>query len=87
MLTAHWGAAKTSDRHQKGNVGYVQSWLAISLAFTLLLADPLEVHLLDFPNIVIKGSELQQPFQACMKMEKFGDLILVGGCSDPLDVN
>jgi hypothetical protein len=41
------------------------------------LIDPLEVHLLDFPNIVIKGSELQLPFQACMKMEKFGDLILV----------
>ncbi len=33
--------------------------------------------MLDFPNIVIKGSELQLPFQACMKMEKFGDLILV----------
>ena len=45
-----------------------------------LLPDPLEVHLLDFPNIVIKGSELQLPFQACMKMEKFGDLILVGSC-------
>jgi PRP8 domain IV core len=42
-----------------------------------LFEDPLEVHLLDFPNIVIKGSELQLPFQACMKMEKFGDLILV----------
>jgi PRP8 domain IV core len=41
------------------------------------MLDPLEVHLLDFPNIVIKGSELQLPFQACMKMEKFGDLILV----------
>lgn len=41
------------------------------------IQDPLEVHLLDFPNIVIKGSELQLPFQACMKMEKFGDLILV----------
>ena len=41
------------------------------------ILDPLEVHLLDFPNIVIKGSELQLPFQACMKMEKFGDLILV----------
>lgn len=27
------------------------------------LLDPLEVHLLDFPNIVIKGSELQLPFQ------------------------
>ena len=36
--------------------------------------DPLEVHLLDFPDVVIKGSELQSLFQACMKMEKFGDL-------------
>jgi pre-mRNA-processing factor 8 len=40
------------------------------------MLDPLEVHLLDFPNIVIKGSELQLPFQACLKIEKFGDLIL-----------
>lgn len=40
------------------------------------LLDPLEVHLLDFPNIVIKGSDLQLPFQACLKIEKFGDLIL-----------
>jgi hypothetical protein len=27
------------------------------------MLDPLEVHLIDFPNIVIKGSELQLPFQ------------------------
>lgn len=40
------------------------------------MLDPLEVHLLDFPNIVIKGSELQLPFQACLKVDKFGDLIL-----------
>jgi pre-mRNA-processing factor 8 len=40
------------------------------------MLDPLETHLLDFPNIVITGSELQLPFQACMKVEKFGDLIL-----------
>ncbi|EGF81600.1 hypothetical protein BATDEDRAFT_16367 [Batrachochytrium dendrobatidis JAM81] len=40
------------------------------------MLDPLEVHCLDFPNIVIKGSELQLPFQACIKIEKFGDLIL-----------
>lgn len=40
------------------------------------MLDPLEVHLLDFPNIIIKGSELQLPFQACLKIEKFGDLIL-----------
>ena len=37
---------------------------------------PLEVHCLDFPNIVLKGSELQLPFQAAPKVEKFGDLIL-----------
>ncbi|KFK23688.1 hypothetical protein AALP_AAs50902U000600 [Arabis alpina] len=30
----------------------------------------------DFPNIVIQGSELQLPFQACLKIEKFGDLSL-----------
>lgn len=43
------------------------------------MLDPLEVHLLDFPNIVIKGSELQLPFQACLKEEKFGDLIRKAG--------
>ncbi|ORM40251.1 Pre-mRNA-processing-splicing factor 8 [Babesia sp. Xinjiang] len=40
------------------------------------MLDPLEVHLLDFPNIVIKGSELQLPYQSIMKLEKFGDMIL-----------
>ncbi|KAF3583753.1 hypothetical protein F2Q69_00030484 [Brassica cretica] len=40
------------------------------------MLDPLEVHLLDFPNVVIKGSELQLPFQACLKIEKFGNMIL-----------
>jgi pre-mRNA-processing factor 8 len=40
------------------------------------MLDPLEVHLLDFPNIVITGSDLQLPFQAALKVEKFGDLIL-----------
>jgi len=34
------------------------------------------VHLLDFPNIIIKGSEMQLPFQACLKIQKFGDMIL-----------
>ena len=40
------------------------------------MLDPLELHLLDFPNIVIKGSELQLPFQSCMQIDKFGDLVL-----------
>jgi pre-mRNA-processing factor 8 len=40
------------------------------------MLDPLEVTLVDYPNIVIKGSELQLPFQSCLKIEKFGDAIL-----------
>lgn len=40
------------------------------------MLDPLEVHCLDFPNIVLKGSELSLPFQAALKVELFGDLIL-----------
>ncbi|PXF50127.1 Pre-mRNA-processing-splicing factor 8 [Gracilariopsis chorda] len=40
------------------------------------MLDPMETHLLDFPNVVIKGSDLQLPFQALLKVEKFGDLIL-----------
>ncbi|OBZ67126.1 hypothetical protein A0H81_12929 [Grifola frondosa] len=50
------------------------------------MLDPLEVHLLDFPNIVIKGSKLQLPFQACMKMEKFGDLILDFGKRNSVNI-
>lgn len=40
------------------------------------MLDPLETHCLDFPNVIIKGSDLQLPFQALLKVEKFGDLIL-----------
>ena len=40
------------------------------------LLDPLEVNLLDFPNISIRASELQLPFQSAMKVEKLGDMIL-----------
>merc|ERR1739848_727384 len=40
------------------------------------MLDPMEVHLLDFPNIIITGTELQLPFQACLKIEKLGELIL-----------
>lgn len=38
--------------------------------------DPLEVHLLDFPNIAIKGSDLALPFHAILLVEKFGDLVI-----------
>jgi pre-mRNA-processing factor 8 len=61
---------------RKGMLG-MYDLFDVELLLIRHLLDPLEVHLLDFPNIVIKGSELQLPFQACMKMEKFGDLILV----------
>lgn len=69
--------AQTGHCHQKGHVRYVFPFTAFYRFSLITTIDPLEVHLLDFPNIVIKGSELQLPFQACMKMEKFGDLILV----------
>src|SRR5262249_19004442 len=40
------------------------------------LMDPLETVLLDFPNIVIKGSDLSLPFQALLRLERFGDMVL-----------
>lgn len=40
------------------------------------MLDPLEVHLLEFPNIVIKGSELQLPFKAALFLETLGERIL-----------
>ena len=42
------------------------------------MLDPLEVHLLDFPNIVIKGSELQLPFQACLKVTRRKIFVKIG---------
>ena len=64
----HWRWGGEWGRRKEG-------WdlLARFLNLDLILS---QVHLLDFPNIVIKGSELQLPFQACLKVEKFGDLIL-----------
>ena len=42
-----------------------------------LLEDFSVVHnCLDFPNVTIRGSELQLPFQACLKIQKLGDRIL-----------
>lgn len=40
------------------------------------MLDPMEMHLNDFPNIVLKGSDLELPFQSLLKIEKFGDLVL-----------
>lgn len=40
------------------------------------MLDPLEVHMLDFPNISIRPSELSLPFAAAMKIDKLQDLVL-----------
>lgn len=40
------------------------------------MLDPLEVNLLDFPNIVLRSSELALPFQAMLKVEKLGDVVM-----------
>lgn len=40
------------------------------------MLDPLEVHMLDFPNISIRPSELHLPFAASMKVEKLANVVL-----------
>lgn len=62
---------------RKGMLDPLEVWLLIDVELLVLCCSCYyQVHLLDFPNIVIKGSELQLPFQACLKVEKLGDLIL-----------
>ncbi|KAG2326431.1 hypothetical protein Bca52824_009159 [Brassica carinata] len=39
------------------------------------MLDPLEIYLLDFPNTLIRGSELQLPIHACLNVEKIGDVV------------
>ncbi|KAK6453849.1 NUC071 domain-containing protein [Scheffersomyces xylosifermentans] len=40
------------------------------------MLDPLEVHMLDFPNISIRPSELHLPFASAMKIDKLADIVL-----------
>ncbi len=40
------------------------------------LLDPLESQLSDFPNIIIKGSELQIPFQSLLKLSVIGETVM-----------
>ncbi|KAH3899328.1 probable Pre-mRNA-splicing factor 8 [Saccharomycodes ludwigii] len=40
------------------------------------MMDPLEVHLLDFPNISLRPSELRLPFAAAMSIDKLSDVVL-----------
>lgn len=46
-----------------------------------LLVDPLQITLSDFPNIAIKGSDMQLPVGAYMKIGKIADLVM--HASDP----
>ncbi|CDK28553.1 unnamed protein product [Kuraishia capsulata CBS 1993] len=39
------------------------------------IKDPLEVHMLDFPNISIRPSELHLPFGAALKIDKLLDIV------------
>ena len=39
------------------------------------ILDPLEVHMLDFPNISLRPTELNLPFDAALKIEKLGNLV------------
>ncbi|GAV48190.1 hypothetical protein ZYGR_0I04870 [Zygosaccharomyces rouxii] len=40
------------------------------------MLDPLEVHMLDFPNISIRPTELRLPFAASMAIDKLSDTVL-----------
>ncbi|KAG7660465.1 uncharacterized protein J8A68_006022 [[Candida] subhashii] len=40
------------------------------------MMDPLEVHMLDFPNISLRPSELHLPFGSAMKIDKLADIVL-----------
>lgn len=40
------------------------------------MLDPLEVHMLDFPNMSIRQSELHLPFASALKVDKLADVVL-----------
>ncbi|SCU79447.1 LADA_0B00716g1_1 [Lachancea dasiensis] len=40
------------------------------------MLDPLEVHMLDFPNISIRPTELKMPFAASLAIEKLSDVVM-----------
>ena len=40
------------------------------------MMDPLEVHMLDFPNVGIRPTELKLPFSAAMSIDKLSDIVL-----------
>ncbi|KAI3940161.1 hypothetical protein MKW92_000009, partial [Papaver armeniacum] len=81
-----WAGQKRLDHHSKYKTAEEVAALVRSLPVEEKpkqmivtckgMLDPLEVHFLDFHNVFIEDSKLQLPFQACLKIEKFGDLIL-----------
>lgn len=40
------------------------------------MMDPMEVHMLDFPNISIRPTELRLPFSSVLNIEKLNDVVL-----------
>lgn len=40
------------------------------------MLDPLEVHMLDFPNVAIRPTELKLPFSAAMSIDKLSDIVM-----------
>lgn len=40
------------------------------------MQDPMEVHMLDFPNIAIRPTELRLPFSASMSIDKIADVVI-----------
>ncbi|CCD23994.1 U4/U6-U5 snRNP complex subunit PRP8 NDAI_0C03340 [Naumovozyma dairenensis CBS 421] len=40
------------------------------------MLDPLEVHMLDFPNIAMRPTELRLPFSASMSIDKLSDVVM-----------
>lgn len=40
------------------------------------MLDPLEVHMLDFPNIAIRPTELKLPFSAALSIDKLSDVVM-----------
>ena len=40
------------------------------------LLDPLEMHLMDYPDLLVRGSDMQLPFTSLMRLKQIGGLVL-----------
>ena len=77
----HLGLDRTEELESAGRVEELRGGSALIsslpveeqiIVTRIGLLDPLEADLFNFPNIVIRGSELQLHFQAWLMVEKFG---------------